>query len=199
MRFAAILTLFLLAPACAHLSAFGPETEDVGDLWGDAHEALYEQRFADAEQIFTRIQDEHPETREGREALFFVGLIRLDPRNPDWDPEPAETALRSYLAEPDPADETERRRATPARVPEARAFLELARQLNLPPAERVAGLAPETRVEVEVQRVVVPAQQATDEAAALRARIAERDAEIRRLREELDRIRRTLAPPDTTP
>jgi hypothetical protein len=198
MRFTAILTLILLAPACAHLPAFGPETEDVGDLWGDAHEALYEQRFADAEQTFSRIQDEHPETREGREALFFLGMIRLDPRNPDWDPEPAEAALRSYLVEPDP-EEARRLRVTPARVPEGRVLLELARQLNLPPAERVAGLAPETRVEVEVQRVVVPAQQATDEAAALRGRIAERDAEIRRLREELDRIRRTLAPPDTTP
>jgi hypothetical protein len=194
MRFTAILTLFLLAPACAHLSAFVPEAEDVGDLWGDAHDALYEQRFADAERDFSRIQDEHPETREGREALFFLGLMRLDPRNPDWDPEPAEAVLRRYLADPDPRDEADRRLPTPARVPEGRALLELARQLNLPPDERVAGLAPETRV--EVQRVVVPAQQATDEAAALRAQIAERDAEIRRLREELDRIRRTLAPPD---
>jgi len=194
MRFAAFLALLLLAPACAYLPVLGAETEDLGTLWSEAHGALYEERFNDAETTFAHIHDRYPDTREGREALFFIGMIRLDPRNPNWDPAPAEASLTRYLAEP--AEEDPRERPRPARAPEGTTLLELARQLNLPATERVAGLQPETRVEVEVQRVVVPAQQATDQSAALRRQIAERDAEIRRLREELDRIRRTLAPPD---
>jgi hypothetical protein len=184
MKGLAALVLLLSVSACQHLP-IGPGAASA--LWRSAHHQLAEGDFAGAERDFGRLADEHPETRAGREAVFYLGALRLDPRNSEWDPAPAAERLRRYV-------EMESGVGV-ARAPEARILLELADQLNLPAAERVEGLAPETRVVHE--RVVVPAEQSRaleDEVGRLRRQLAERDDRIRQQNAEIERMRRALAP-----
>lgn len=155
--------------------------------------AFYGGNFARADSLFTDLATRFPETGEGREALFFIGVVSLDPRNPGWNPAPAADHLRTYLQRDSVAPTLNYPR------PEARTLLQLAEQLVLPPQERVPGLAAETRV-VRVpgaERVVAPAAQSRALAAEverLRREVADRDETIRRQREELNRIRNTLTP-----
>ena len=104
--------------------------------------------FARADSLFTLLAREYPESDAGRESLFYLGALRLDPRNPDWDPQPAEMRLRRYLA----ADSTPSSRIH--RRPEAEILVEVAHQLNLPPDERISGLQPEEKVVKVPQRIV---------------------------------------------
>jgi hypothetical protein len=93
-------------------------------------------------------------------------------------------------------------------------LLEIANQLNLPPEERVPELQPRTRVVTRAPTPgraptqaappplrVAPAAEAAAEIERLRRQLGERekviaarDDEIRRLREEIERIRKTLVP-----
>jgi len=189
------LLLLAFFGACAHLPSAGPNPSLA--LWNEAHAALQAQQFARADSLFTRLSTEYAESREGREARFYRGVIALDPRNPRWNPKPAETELERYVASDSLPGGVQR-------LPEAETLLELAKQLNLPSAERVPGLKSETRTVVTPgpTRVITRAgetQAAAAEAERLRARLAERDEEVRRLREELDRIRKTLTPRPPTP
>ncbi|MBA2571654.1 MAG: hypothetical protein H0V06_01315, partial [Gemmatimonadetes bacterium] len=59
------------------------------ELWRNAHTAFAQERFADAERGFRRVAAEFPERREGREALFYLGSLQMDPRNPKWEPDSA--------------------------------------------------------------------------------------------------------------
>lgn len=188
------LLAVLLLGACAHLPAADTGARQRALLWTEAHQALSAGEFGGARERFTELNRRFPESQEGSEALFYIGALHLDPRNPEWDPQPAVPALRSYLA----ADESGRAGPPPARRPEATTLLALADQLTIPPEERVEGLRPETRVvRVPGERVVVTAAESRaleEEAERLRREVAERDEQIRRLREELERIRRTLTP-----
>lgn len=198
---ALLLLLLGLSGACAQLSRL-PGLPGVGPspslvLWNQAHAALQAGQFERADSLFNRLTTDYAESREGREALFYRGVIALDPRNPRWNPKPAEADLEQYVA-------SDTLPGGVQRLPEGETLLELARQLNLPAAERVPGLKPETRTVVTPgpARVITragEAQAAAAEADRLRARLAERDEEIRRLREELDRIRKTLTPRPPTP
>jgi len=193
-RLVRLLTVLLPLGGCAHLGFGGGEAAERADLWTRAQEALAAQEFATAEAAFLEIRDRFPDTLEGRESLFYLGTIHIDPRNPEWDPRPAEDRLAEYLALMEQEDEDSRI----YRYPEARTLHELARQLNLPPESRVAGLQPEERVVTVEERVVVPGQQSRElaaEVADLRRQLAERDARIRQQAEELERIRRTLTGP----
>jgi hypothetical protein len=191
-----LLLLLGLSGACAHLPGLpsaGPSPSLT--LWNEAHAALQAGQFVRSDSLFARLTTGYPESREGREALFYRGVIALDPRNPRWNPKPAEAELEQYVS-------SDTLPGGVQRLPEGETLLELARQLNLPAAERVPGLKPETRTVVTPgpARVITragEAQAATAEADRLRARLAERDEEIRRLREELDRIRKTLTPRPT--
>ena len=161
------------------------------DTWARANDALARFDFAGAEALFEQVAASYPETVEGRESLFFLGAIRLDPRNADWDPAPAEDALGRYLA----LQEADGPRLY--RYLEAQTLHEIARQLNLPPESRVEGLQPEERVVTVERRVVVPAERSRElsaEVARLRQQVSERDARIAAQQEELERIRRTLTP-----
>jgi hypothetical protein len=186
--------VFFVLPACAHL---GLDTgqRDRTTTWIEAHNAFSNEDFSRASALFSELAERHPNTLEGRESLFYLGTMRLDPRNPEWDPQPAETALARYLA----ADTLEA--GTAQRRPEGQTLLQLAQQLNMPARDRVPGLQPEVvtrEVEVQVPRVVVTAQESralSAEVERLRGQVAERDATIRQQREELERIRRTLARP----
>lgn len=189
-----ILSLLLIVglPACSHLPLGG--SSGATGLWKQAHEAFAQQDFERASALFTDLAENHPRTLEGRESLFYLGSLRLDPRNPAWDPQPAESALARYLALETEHDATIHRR------PEGTVLLGLAQQLNMPPSDRVPGLQPEvvTREVTVPRRVVVPAQESRALAAEverLRGQLAERDATIRQQREELERIRRTLTRP----
>jgi TolA-binding protein len=191
-RFLQLLALVLPLGGCASLGLAGGESADRTELWNRAQNALAVEEFSLAEGIFEELVGNYPETLEGRESLFYLGSLRLDPRNPDWDPRPAETRLAEYLAIME-GDE-----ARIYRYPEARTLHELARQLNLPPESRVAGLQPEERVVTVEERVVVPGRQSrelTAQVAELRRQLAERDARIQQQQEELERIRRTLTGP----
>ncbi len=189
-----LLLLVSVLAGCAHLRP-DPRVEAREDAWREAHFAFYRGDYPRATAEFEGLATAHPETGEGRESLFFLAVLSLDPRNPAWNPQPAAERLRRYLqllASVAPS------RSFPR--PEARTLLELADQLNLPPQERVAGLQADTRV-VQVpgrtERVVVPAAESRALAAEverLRREMEARDTVIRRQREELDRIRSTLAP-----
>lgn len=185
------LLIPVLFGGCASMGLFeGGGGSSRADLWRTANDALAAADFERAEAVFTQLTERYPDTLEGRESLFYLGAIRLDPRNPEWDPEPAETRLTEYLAS---SGEGNRERLY--RHLEANTLRELARQLNLPPDSRVPGLQPEVRTVEE--RVVVPAQQSRElatEVERLRAEVAEKDARIEQQQQELERIRRTLAP-----
>lgn len=190
MNRAPLLVLSLLLAACAHLPArTSPSELTRGELWREAHMALYLEDFARADSLFTRLAADFPTSVEGREAVFYLGSMYLDPRNPAWSSERAETALRGYLLQDTVGTSIHRR-------PEATTLLELAKQLNLPPGERVVGLQPEAPPATP-PRVVARAgdqRELQEEVERLRRQLAERDQQIRRQREELERIRRTLAP-----
>lgn len=193
-RFALLLFPALLG-GCASAGLGGSEPSDPEALWVRAHTALYRSEFARADSAFAVLTTEYPATGEGREAIFFRAVVRLDPRNPGWNPAPAAERLRSYLAQ----DSTFRTATYPR--PEARTLLRLAEQLALPPEERMAGLGAQTRTQlVEVpgpERVAAPAAESRALAAEverLRRELATRDDTIRRQREELNRIRNALTP-----
>jgi hypothetical protein len=182
----------VVGSGCAHLGAATGETRMRGELWTEAQDAFWSGNFASAEATFSRLARDHAGTLEGQESLFYLGAIRLDPRNPNWDSSAAEQRLGSYLA----LLETEGPRLY--RYPEALSMYELARELNLPPDSRIAALQPGERTIRIEERVVVPGQEARDlqaEVTRLRQQLAERDARIREQQEELERIRRTLIGP----
>ncbi|MET0399539.1 MAG: hypothetical protein ABW277_22300 [Longimicrobiaceae bacterium] len=190
-----LLALFLAA--CATLAP-GSGGREGKRLWTAAHLALRAENFRAADSLFTRLATAHPRTEEGHEALFFLGEMRMDPRNPGWNSRLAAEYLRRYLARGDSSP-----RAEIHRQPEASTFLELANQLNLPAGQRIGALQPgTTRVEVPQQQAPVPQRVVPSEEAAalrteierLRAQVAERDETIQRQRDELNRIRNTLAP-----
>ena len=188
------LAVVAVMAGCAHLPG-GGSGPDRDDLWATGHAALADLEFAQAERAFAELARDFAGSLEARESIFYLGAIRLDPRNEDWDPGMAEERLGDYLA-------IMRDGTRLYRYPEARTLHEIARQLNLPPDSRVAALQPEERVVTVQERVLVPAQQSQDLAAQieqLRQQVAERDARIRQQQEELERIRRTLTTPPARP
>lgn len=186
-----VLGLSLLT-GCATLASLTRSSDpNPTDIWAEAQQALARSEFDSAEEIFERLSDEFSNTLEGRESLFYLGVIRLDPRNPEFDSEVAQTRLGEYLAK---SDEGHRL----YRYPEAFTFHEIARELNLPSDSRVAVLRPEERVITIEERVLVPGEQSRELTAQidrLRQQVAERDSTIRAQQEELERIRRTLTGP----
>jgi hypothetical protein len=182
------LALLLVLGGCAHLGVRSPESRARFELWDEGHRALAVADFPRADSIFTRLSREYPDTDAGRESLFYLGVLRLDPRNPNWDPQPAETRLRRYLDSDTTHDAEIHRR------PEAEILVQIAHQLNLPPAERISGLQPEEKVVKVPQRIVSYKQSEAQagEIATLRQQVAERDAQVKKLQDELDRIRKTL-------
>lgn len=182
------LCLALLVASCSHLGIKPPARSEAVELWNEAHLALARTNFANATDIFKILASEYAETDEGRESLFYLGVVKLDPRNPDWNPKPAEAALEQYLAADSMVYDVKR-------APEGRTLLQLARQLNLPVAQRVEGLQPDPKVVTVTERVVVPASQSRELAAEverLRAQLAQADSVVQQQKEELERIRKTL-------
>jgi hypothetical protein len=187
---------FLFVALLSACSVFAPENLGPGAasrdyLWRQGHAALHADSFRIAMAAFQRLAAEHPRDEEGREARFYLGTLYLEPANPAFDAALAAQNLELYLA-----SDTAGGRVT--RRPEAETLLGLSRQLALPCEQRTGDLRCDPAV---VERVTagdtVVVRQGTDQSAEvsrLRRELNERDATIRQLREELQRIRNTLAP-----
>lgn len=183
MKWNSFLPILLLLSGCAHL---GPTPSDALErvrLWDEAHGFFAAQDYASADSVFSLMAERYPDTNEGRESLFYLGAIHLDPRNTEWDPETAEARLQQYLGADTPEGRIHRR-------PEGETLFQLAHQLNLPMEERIGPLQvePQTRVVIRAEE----AQGTLQENERLRRELAARETEVRQLREELERIRKTL-------
>jgi hypothetical protein len=187
--------VLLLFHGCAHLRAEAPDAREQTELWRAAHEALAQERFGRADTLFNRLALHHAGSEVGRESLFYVGALRLDPRNEQFSAEGALPVLRRYLA----LDTLETVQVH--RQPEGRTLYEIAEQLLLAPGDRIPAL----QGPVVVERPTIAATPSTpsapaanpdlaNENARLRSDLAQRENEVRRLQEELERIRRTLSP-----
>lgn len=193
MKTASTLFLAALLSACA---AFAPENLGPGaasrdGLWRQGHAAMQRDSFRVAMAAFQRLSVEHPRSDLGREATFYLGTLYLEPSNPAYDAGLATQNLEMYIA-----SDTAGGRVT--RRPEAETLLGLSRQLALPCEQRTGSLrcAPQvvTRPGGNDTVVVRQGSDQSAEVARLRRELNERDATIRELREELQRIRNTLAP-----
>jgi hypothetical protein len=189
------ITLFLAAllSACAVFAPenLGPDAARRDGLWRQGHAAMQRDSFRVAMAAFQRLSSEHPRSDFGREALFYLGTLYLEPANPAYDAGLATQNLEMYLT----AD-TQGGRVT--RRPEAKTLLGLSRQLALPCEQRTGALRCDpqviTRPSGSDTVVVRQGSDQSAEVARLRRELNERDATIRELREELQRIRNTLAP-----
>jgi hypothetical protein len=195
MKIPITIVFALLLSAC---SVFGPEALGPGaasreQLWRQGHAAMHADSFRVAMAAFQRLATEHPRDTQGRESRFYLGTLYLEPANPAFDAGLAAQNLELYLAADTAGGRLTRR-------PEAERLLALSRQLALPCEQRAGDLRCDPDVIVRTRpggadTVIVrqPADQ-SGEVARLRREVNERDATIRQLREELQRIRNTLAP-----
>lgn len=196
MKIPIAIIFAVLLSGCA---VFGPEALGPGaasreQLWRQGHAAMHADSFRVAMAAFQRLAAEHPRDQQGRESRFYLGTLYLEPANPAFDAALAAQNLELYLAADTAGGRLPRR-------PEAERLLALSRQLALPCEQRTGDLRCDPDVIVRTRTggadtVVVrqaPADQSA-EVARLRREVNERDATIRQLREELQRIRNTLAP-----
>jgi hypothetical protein len=198
MKTVCTLSLFVFLASCASFGqSLGPGAAERDQLWRQGHAAMNADSFRIAISTFQRLAEEHPGTMEGREARFYIGTMYLDPGHPGFDAAQAHHNLSLYTAR-----DTLEDGVRAIRRPEAHRLLRLARELTIPCEQRGGPLRcdPEEivrRVTVPVRVPGEPAPAATGdgaEVARLQRQVAERDATIRQLREELARIRETLAP-----
>lgn len=193
MKTASTLILAALLSACAVFAPenLGPDAARRDELWRQGHAAMQRDSFRVAMAAFQRLAAEHPRHDYGREARFYLATLYLEPSNASFDAGLAAQNLEMYIA-----SETAGGRV--ARRPEAETLLAVSRQLALPCPQRTGGLRCDPQVVTRpAGSDTVVVRQGTDqsaEVARLRREINERDATIRELREELQRIRNTLAP-----
>ena len=193
MRAFAVLLAALLLPACATLGGGRSGGGSRAELWEQAHEAFSRDSFRLAEDRFQRLVAEFPQTHEGHEASFYLGVLAMEPRG-RVDFQAAIRHFGTYLA----ADSL--RRPGGWHVREGETLQRFARLLATPCGQRVPAILCEPAVVDTVTRTTTTT--APDgasaanaaEAARLRRVVAERDAKIRELEAELQRIRNTLAP-----
>ena len=127
------LLLLALFTGCAHLGGGPSESWQRARLWDEAHGYFATGDFQRADSVFGHIAETYPETNEGREALFYRGVVALDPRNAKFDAAPAERHLQQYLRADSAGAQIHRR-------PEGESLFQLARQINLPIEERIEAL-----------------------------------------------------------
>ncbi|HEX5726626.1 MAG TPA: hypothetical protein VFX98_14215 [Longimicrobiaceae bacterium] len=187
---AALCVLLALAPGCTTLrGVVGGGDGERMELWEQAHDAYARDSFRVAAAAFQRLAAEFPRTHEGHEARFYLAALSLEPRS-GVNLDQADQHLTVYLAE----DDARSLRGYHGR--EGETLLQLVRQLRAPCDQRVPGLGCLVQTVTERDTVTqrAPAGDGA-EAARLRRELAERDRTIRELRDELQRIRNTLAPP----
>ena len=194
MKTATAIILAALLSACSVFAPenLGPDAARRDDLWRQGHAAMQRDSFRVAMAAFQRLAADHPRTQEGREARFYLGTLYLEPTNAAYDAGLATQNLEMYLT-----GDTQGGRVT--RRPEAETLLGLSRQLALPCEQRTPPLRCDPLVIARSDTTVVvrPGGGGNDQSAEvsrLRREVAARDETIRELREELQRIRNTLAP-----
>jgi hypothetical protein len=192
MRTVCAIFSVLLLGACATLRGGGPDAGHRARLWEQAHAAYAQDSFRVAAAAFQRLANEHPRTTEGHESRFYLGVLSLEPRS-SVDLTLARQQLQMYVAD----DTAQALRGYHLR--EAGSLLRLVTELQRPCDTRMGAVACDPRV--VTRTVTEPASggsgdssAAAAEASRLRREVAERDQTIRDLREELQRIRNTLAP-----
>jgi hypothetical protein len=174
--------LLSLALGCSHVAAVVEERP--ARRIDAAREALHGGQFASADHVLSALAANEPETAEGHQALFLLGVLHLDPRNPAWSPAEAEIVLARYLEFP-----------FGEHRPEAVALYTLARRLAQPQPLLSRARAPDTAGDEALGPPPAGADGGGNEAERLRREIADRDRELAKLREEMERIRRRLTPP----
>ncbi len=194
MRKLLVLLAALALPACATLRGGGSDAGERTRLWRAAHNAYHQDSFRVAAAAFQRLAADFPRTQEGHEARFYLGMLSLEPRSA-LDLTIARQHLQLYVT----ADTTQGPRGYHGR--EAESLLRLVSELQRPCDVRIGALGCETRVVTRpgAPEPAPPSNGGSDgaavaEAARLRRELGERDQTIRDLREELQRIRNTLAP-----
>jgi len=189
MRISVLPLLLVLLPACASLRAAPAVDGNQARLWNQGHAAYAQDSFRVAAAAFQRLAAEYPRTSEGHEARFYLGVLSLEPRS-GVDLTVAQQNLAIYLAE----DSVQNRNGYHDR--EAATLLQLAGELQKECDARASGLQCEPGVVTRTVMQEAPSggQASGAEAARLRREVGERDETIRQLREELQRIRNTLAP-----
>ncbi len=175
--------LLLALSGCAHFGAAPADVLERSRLWEQAQSLLTAEDYQRADSLFAAMAGAFPETDEGRESLFYRGMIALNPGNPGWSSEEAEQHLQAYLAAGDEGSGIHRRA-------EAESFFALAHQLNLPMEERIPEMQSPTQTRVVIQ--AREAEATVSENVRLTQEITACQAETQQLKEEMDRIRRTL-------
>ena len=190
-----LLCLPLLA-ACATLGMGGKGRGDDNpaarqQMWLQAFDAYSRDSVRVSQAIFQRLAADYPRTHAGHEARYYLGVLSLDPRG-NLDPRAAAEHFALYLANDSvrALGGIHRREATTLRG--------LAQELRNPCGQRATGIGCDTTVVTRpVTGPVEAAPASAAEVASLRRDNRAKDARIRELQAELERIRNTLAPRPT--
>jgi hypothetical protein len=189
MKTARTLLLLPLLAACATLGRGGGGDDAARmRLWEQSFDAYSHDSVRVSQAGFQRLVADYPRTHEGHEARYYLGVLSLDPRG-NLDPRAADEHFRLYLA-----DDSIRSLGGLHRR-EAQTLQRLAQELRSPCGQRDTGVGCDTAT--VTRTVTVPGEAApasAAEVAQLRRDIRAKDARIRELQAELERIRNTLAP-----
>ena len=191
MKTPAALLLLPLFAACATLGggrgSAGDDPAARTRLWTQAFEAYSADSVRVSQAIFQHLAADHPRTHEGHEARYYLGVLSLDPRG-NLDPRAADEHFRLYLA-----DDSIRSLGGLHRR-EAETLQHLAQELRNPCGQRAGAVGCDTTVVSRTVTVPGEPQGSSAEVARLQRENRAKDARIRDLQAELERIRNTLAP-----
>jgi valyl-tRNA synthetase len=152
--------------------------------------------FASADSILARYATRHPGTRETLETTYWRAVFKADPTNPNGSAPQAVTSLDAYLRDLRPRDhiaEAQTLRRTVARIDS----LSRAAEATTVQVKTASDEAANAKAAVAGAKADANKADASATAAA-----ADKDAEIKRLKDELakanaelDRIRKRLSSP----
>lgn len=145
-----------------------------------ARQAVIAGRYADADSLLAAYTKRHPDASQAAEALYWQGLFRLDPGNPNRSIDAGIGALDQYLAGP----------PTRAHWREATTVRRLAQQLDT--ATKLAAATATTQV---ADDHASPSGAGSDDAKSKDDEITRLRNELAKANEELDRIKKRLSAP----
>jgi hypothetical protein len=189
--------ILLLLPLLAGCATLGRGRGNGGNddaartrLWEQAFDAYSRDSVRVSQALFQRLAADYARTHEGHEARYYLGVLSLDPRG-NLDPRAADEHFGVYVA-----DDSIRALGGLHRR-EAQTLRRLAQELRNPCGQRTTGVGCDTTVVSRTVTTPGEGPASAGEVARLRRTIETRDARIRELQAELERIRNTLAPRPT--